>query len=263
MNKEADNVSGYTWMVNTFEKVDGTTVKLSDLSIKENLAPTVAKLYLMSKSGATAVDEKTGKELVFVYLNPTKAGTKAVPGWYYDGTQSKDMQGPGSEGWANDFEVPYGQGFGIYRTTTVATLVFSGAVANSDKEVEASNVSGYTWMGNVMPTDLTLSDLSIKENLAPTVAKLYLMSKSGATAVDEKTGKELVFVYLNPTKAGTKAVPGWYYDGTQSKDMQGPGSEGWANDYPIKAGQGFGIYRTTTSATLVVPSPLVDLNAAE
>ena len=248
-------------MVNTFEKVDGSTVKLSDFTIKENLNPTGAMLYLLDKAGATLID-KNGKKCVYVYLNPTKAGTRAVPGWYYDGTASKDMQGPGSAGWCNDVEIPYGAGFGLFRGTTAATLVFSGAVAQKDAELIASNASGYTWMGNVMPVDMTLADLAIKENLNPTGAMLYLLDKGGATLVDEN-GKKCVYVYLNPTKAGTRAVPGWYFDGTASKDMQGPGSAGWCNDVVIKAGQGFGLFRGTTSATLIVPSPLVDQKAAE
>ena len=121
-NEAAENASGYTWMANTFQKVDGSTVKLSDFTIKENLNPTVAMLYLLSKTGATLVDEK-GNKCVYIYLNPTKAGTKAVPGWYLNGTASKDMQGPGSDGWANDVVIKAGQGFGLFRGTTSATLI--------------------------------------------------------------------------------------------------------------------------------------------
>ena len=261
MDKVADNVSGYTWMVNTFQKIDGTTLKLSDLSIKENLNPTVARLYLLSKTGATLLDEG-GNKCVYVYLNPAKATGGKVAGWYRDGTASSAMTGPGSAGWCNDVEIPYGQGFGIFRTTTSATLIFSGTVANEDAELVASNVSGYTWMGNVMPVDMTLADLSIKENLNPTVARLYLLSKTGATLLDEG-GNKCVYVYLNPAKATGGKVAGWYRDGTASSAMTGPGSAGWCNDVIIKAGQGFGLFRTTTSATLIVPSPLVDHKAAE
>ena len=256
MDKAADNVSGYTWMVNTFQKVDGTTLKLSDLSIKENLNPTVAKLYLLSSSGATLVDDN-GNKCVYVYLNPNKATGTKVSGWYLDGTTSANMTGPSSAGWANDVEIPYGQGFGIFRGTTVATLIFSGSVAAGDQDIEAKNPSGYTWMGNVMPVDLTLSDLQIIENLNPTVAKLYLLSSTGATLVDDK-GNKCVYVYLNPSKATGTKVAGWYLDGTPSANMIGPSSAGWANDVSIKAGQGFGIFRGTTKATIRVPSPLAD-----
>ena len=118
-------------MVNTFQKVDGSTVKLGDFSIKENLNPTAATLYLLDKAGATLVDEK-GNKCVYVYLNPTKAGTKAVPGWYFNGTASKDMQGPGSDGWCNDVVIKAGQSFGLYRGTTSATLIVPSPLA--DKE---------------------------------------------------------------------------------------------------------------------------------
>ena len=127
MDKVADNVSGYTWMVNTFQKVDGSVTKLSDFSIKENLNPTVAKLSLLDKDGATAKEE-SGKYCTYVYLNPAKATGTRVAGWYLDGTSSAAMTGPGSDGWRNDVEIPYGMGFGLNRGTTAATLVFSVAI---------------------------------------------------------------------------------------------------------------------------------------
>ena len=69
MDKEASNANGYTWMANTFQKVDGTDTKLSDLSFKENLAPSAAKLYLLSKTGATLVDENGNENPL---IKPTK-----------------------------------------------------------------------------------------------------------------------------------------------------------------------------------------------
>ena len=122
MDKVAENVSGYTWMVNTFQKVDGSVTKLSDFSIKENLNPTVAKLSLLDKDGATAKEE-SGKYCTYVYLNPAKATGTRVAGWYLDGTSSAAMTGPGSDGWRNDVEIKAGQAFGLNRGTTSATLI--------------------------------------------------------------------------------------------------------------------------------------------
>ena len=129
MDKAADNASGYTWMANTFQKVDGTVTKLSDLSFKENLAPTAAKLYLLSKTGATLVDAN-GKKCIYVYLNPTKAGTTKVPGWYFADTASSAMTGESSAGWANNVVISAGAGFGIQRGTAAATLVIPSPLAD-------------------------------------------------------------------------------------------------------------------------------------
>ena len=68
-NKAAE-VSGYTWVANTFEKVDGSVTKLSDLAFEPAPAPTAVKLYLLSKSGAT--EEIDGKKQIFIYVGPAK-----------------------------------------------------------------------------------------------------------------------------------------------------------------------------------------------
>ena len=267
-------MSGYTWVANTFEKVDGSVTKLSDLAFEPAPAPTAVKLYLLSKSGAT--EEIDGKKQIFIYVGPAKCTKNNgwIPGWYYftlNGTQVAAAQfklGSESAYWANNVELPYGQGFGINKTTATVSIVFSGSVANEDKPIPATN-SGYTWMGNVMPTDMKLSDLAFDPAPAPTAVKHYKLSKTGAT--EEIDGKKQIFIYVGPAKC-TKAngwIPGWYYftlNGTQVAVAQfklGSESAYWANDVEIKAGEGFGINKTTATVSLIVPSPLVDHAAAE
>ena len=270
MNKAAGNASGYTWMANTFENVGGGVTKLKEFSLSESQAPTGVRLYLLDKVGATLIDD--GKQQVFVYVHPARC-TQAngwISGWYYftlNGINVAAAQfklGSESAYWANEVEIPYGQGFGLYRGTGTTTIVFSGAVSDSDANISAVNASGYTWSGNVMPSEVTLSDLSLVESQAPTGVRLYKLDKVGATSIVD--GKQQVFVYVHPARC-TQAngwISGWYYftlNGTNVAAAQfklGSESAYWANDIVIKAGEGFGVYRGTGTTTLVVPSPLAD-----
>ena len=59
MNKAAE-ASGYTWVANTFEKVDGSVTKLCDLAFDPAPTPTAVKLYKLNKNGAT--EEIDGKK---------------------------------------------------------------------------------------------------------------------------------------------------------------------------------------------------------
>ena len=264
-------------MANTFKNVDGSATTLKNFSLSESQAPTGVKLYLLSKTGATLVDED-GKQQIFVFVHPARC-TQAngwISGWYYftlNGTQVAVAQfklGSASTYWANDVEIPYGQGFGLNRGTSATTIVFNGEVNDKDASIPAINASGYTWMGNVMPTDMKLSDFSLVESQAPTGVKLYKLSKTGATLIDED-GKQQIFVFVHPARC-TQAngwISGWYYftlNGTQVAVAQfklGSASAYWANDVVVKAGEGFGLNRGTATTTLVVPSPLVDHTMAE
>ena len=251
--------------------------KLSDFAISESQLPTAINLYLLSKLGATEEDAQ-GRKQKFVFVHPARctAANGWVSGWYFaalNGTNVAAAQfklGSASTYWANDIEIPYGQGFGIFRTTVAATLVFSGAVAAEDKDISAVNASGYTWMGNVMPVAYKLKDFSINESQLPTAINFYLLSKLGATEEDAQ-GRKQKFVFVHPARCTVANgwVSGWYFaalNGTNvaaAEFKKGSSSAYWANEIEIPAGQGFGIFRTTVAATLKVPSPLVDHTTAE
>jgi hypothetical protein len=136
-NKTAD-ANGYTWMVNTFQKVDGSTTKLSDLAIAESQLPTAVNLYLLSSTGATAVDSD-GRQQKFVFVHPARCTTANgwISGWYYatlNGTNIAAAQfklGSSSAYWANNVAIPAGQGFGIYKGNITVTLNVPSPLADS------------------------------------------------------------------------------------------------------------------------------------
>jgi len=271
-NKTADNASSYSWVANTFKKVDGGVVKLSDFSLSESQAPTAVTVFLLGANGANLKDAN-GNSQTFVYVHPARC-TEAngwVSGWYYQNMNGVNIAaaqfklGSQSTYWANDYEVPYGSSFGVRRGTATTTLVFSGSVSTSDAEVEAVNASSYTWLGNVMPVDYKLKDLALKESQAPTAVTLFFLGANGANLKDAN-GNSQTFVYVHPARC-TEAngwVSGWYYqnlNGTNIAAAQfklGSNSAYWANEYDIPAGAGFGVRRGTATTTLIIPSPLAD-----
>ena len=271
-NKAADNASGYSWIANTFEKVDGSVVQLKDFSLSESQIPTAVSLFILGSNGANLKD-KDGNSQTFVYVHPARC-TKAngwVSGWYYQTLNGVNVNaaqfklGSGSTYWANEYEIPYGSSFGLSRGANATTLVFSGSVKNSDAEIAVPNASSYSWLGNVMPVDYKLQDLSLKESQIPTAVTLFILGSNGANLKD-KDGNSQTFVYVHPARC-TKAngwVSGWYYQTLNGVNVNaaqfklGSGSTYWANDYEIPAGMGFGISRGANATTLVVPSPLAD-----
>ncbi len=214
-----------------------------------------------------------GRRQVFVYVHPDRctAANGWVSGWYYQRLGTTNIAaaqfklGSSSTYWANAVQVPYGQGFGVYKGTAKTSVVFSGAVPNSDAEITAANNSGYSWTGNAMPIDYKLKDFALKESQIPTAVQLYFLSKTGATMVDSEERRQ-VFVFVHPDRctAANGWVSGWYYQRLGTTNIAaaqfklGSESSYWANEVEVPAGQGFGIYKGTATTTLVIPSPIAD-----
>ena len=270
MDKAADNANSYTWMANTFKKVDGSVVKLKDFSVKEAQAPVAVKLYFLNNNGATKPDAEGRDGFVFVHPGMCTEVNGWKTGWYafrLNGAQvnaAEWKKGSESAFWANEVEVPYGQGFGINRMAAATSIVFSGQVSMEDAKIDIPNANSYTWTGNVMPVDLKLKDLSIKEAQAPVAVKLYFLNNNGATKPDAEGRDGFVFVHPGMCTEVNGWKTGWYafrMNGVQvnaAEWKKGSESAFWANEVDIPAGQGFGINRMAATTTLIVPSPLAD-----
>ena len=276
-NRAAENANSFSWIANTFEKVDGSVVQLKDFSLSESQIPTAVTLFLLGSNGANLKD-KDGNAETFVFVHPARC-TQAngwVTGWYYQNKNGVNVNaaqfklGSASAYWANEYEIPYGTSFGMKRGTATTTLVFSGSVRNSDADVNVPNANSFSWLGNVMPVDYKLKDLSLVESQIPTAVTLFLLGSNGANLKD-KDGNAQTFVFVHPARctAANGWVSGWYYQNLNGTNVaaaefkKGSASAYWANEYDIPSGTGFGMKRGTATTTLKVPSPLVDHKAAE
>ena len=138
-HKTAENASAYSWIANTFEKVGGGVVKLSDFSLSENQLPTAVSIFLLGSNGANLKDEG-GNSQTFIFVHPARctAANGWVSGWYYktkNGTNAvaaEFKKGSESVLWANEYSVPAGCGFGISRGTGTTTLVVPSPIADAE-----------------------------------------------------------------------------------------------------------------------------------
>ena len=273
-------------MVCTFQKVDGTGMVLSDFAFDEVQSQGANKIIFSNPNGAQlkvpqTADPTKMDAVEFYYVHPgwcTDTRSEWIPGWYWakkDGVSANAAQfklGSSSSLWAGDYPVPYGTQIGVYRTSNnSATLTFNGAVAPADQEIVATEAKGRFWTGNVMPVDYTLKDFSFTEIQSQGANKIIFSNPNGAQlkvpqTADPTKMDAVEFYYVHPgwcTDTRSEWIPGWYWvkkDGVSANAAQfklGSSSSLWAGDYPIPAGQGFGIYRTSNNpATLKVPSPI-------
>ena len=206
-NKTADNASSFSWIANTFEKVDGSAVKLKDFSLSESQLPTAVQVFLLGSNGANLKDAE-GNEQTFVYVHPARC-TDAngwVSGWYYQrlgGTNVAAAQfklGSQSAYWANEYAIPYGSSFGIKRGTAVTTLVFSGTVRATDAEIDVPNPSSFSWLGNVMPVDYKLKDIYLFESQLPTAVQLFFLGSNGANLKESLFAMKMAQIFPFTTK---------------------------------------------------------------
>ena len=280
LNKSAENANNSSWLISTFQRVDGTTALLKDFVIVEDQAQNNVHLKILSKTGKIDVDTDKGLKKSFIYVNPKRPGVSSagwIPGWYYgfqaNGTTpvaaTEFVKGEDSAYWAGDVEIPYGTGFGIERAAMAATLIFNGQVASKDVNLSAPNANNSSWLGNCMPVDLKLKDFAIVEDQAQNNVHLKLLSKTGKIDVDTDKGLKKSFIYVNPNRPGVSSagwIPGWYYgfqaNGTTpvaaTEFVKGNKSDYWAGDVDIPAGTLFGVERAAAGATVNIPSPLVD-----
>lgn len=289
MNKDT-NEELYTMVAPAFQNVGKTTYSLYDLkgggyeASKPNTAakprytggcqPGDFEVRVLKNDGNVDTtlpgggmyfwaDAKTG----FV-SNPTTYG----PGWFtYDSSSGEFVEMAKEQMEAIRFDL--GQAFWVAAGSM--TLVSSGEVSKNDLEVD-SNDDLYTAIGNGIPVDMTLADLTgggyeaSKPNTAakprytggcqPGDFEVRILKNDGNVDTslpgggmyfwaDAKTG----FV-SNPTTYG----PGWFTYDSSSGDFTAMTKE-QMEAVKIPAGQGLWVKAATM--TLIFPSPLADHEA--
>ena len=187
----------------------------------------------------------------FIVEKLTTAGTREAayhwldtgtigPGWFADETGAAISGGPES--------VKFDAGSGFWIAGSDYKLVPAGAVNPFDVAF-TTVASGKVAIGNAMPVDLKLSDLTVTGYTAP-----YKNSK-GKWVEGCQAYK---FIAEKLTTAGTREVayhwldtgtigPGWFADET------GSAIEGGADNVTIPAGQG--LWTAGSGYKLVIPAP--------
>ena len=237
------DATGKKMVVPTFLNVgESNKVSLADLKVTGYTAPS------QNAKGKWINGCQGGK---FIASKLTTAGTEDVsyywidngtigPGWFADETGTAIAGGAES--------VKFDTGVGFWVDGSDYKLVPAGAVNTSDVEFTTDS-TGKVAIGNSMPVDIKLSDLTVTGYTAPS------QNAKGKWINGCQGGK---FIASKLTTAGTEDVsyywidngtvgPGWFADET------GTAISGGANAVTIPAGQGFWV--DGSGYKLVIPAP--------
>ena len=226
-------VSGYT--PPTWEKVGKVFVNVG------GCAGQTFVMQTLTTSGST--DQK------YVWLDyMTGASTRVGPGWFADSNATPIEGGEGS--------VKLDAGKALWIQGSGLTLQPAGAVNPFDVEIKTDS-TGNVAIGNCMPIDLKLSDLTVTGYTPPTwenVGKVFVnvggcagqtfvmqtLTTSGST--DQK------YVWLDyMTGASTRVGPGWFADSNATP------IDGGADKVLLPAG--LGLWVQGSGLTLALPAP--------
>ena len=194
------------------------------------------------------------------------------PGWYVEGdTAGQYVALTDEEAKSITFEL--GQAFWV--SAGAKTLVSSGEVSKNDLEVE-TNVQLYTAIGNGIPVDMTLADLTgggyeaSKPNTAArprwtggcTIGtfEVEILNNSGTPDTTLLGGGKYFWADAKTgfVDATVPWGPGWYIEGETAGQYVALTKE-QAQQIPIPAGQG--LWVSAGGKTLIFPSPLADHEA--
>lgn len=232
-DKEVTGNSYFNFVVPTFEKVDGTTLKLADLSLKYvNPDQSSQNIWTLDLGGAT--------KQTYYYVNEAVAedwgeDPADVVGWYKDSNCTEP---------AGDVELPYGQGFALVSVADTTKVVFSGAVYPGEVAVDIKGGNIFNFTGNCLPVGCKLNDLALIYEVADQSSQnIWTLDIGGAT--------QKAYYYVNEAVAedwgeDPADVVGWYKDSNCTEP---------AGDVDLPAGQGVAIV-SVRPIQLLVPAAI-------
>ena len=235
--------SGKVMVVPTFLNVgESNKVSLADLKVTGYKAPS------KNAKGKWVDGCQAGK---FIATKLTNAGTGEAyyhwldtgtigPGWFADETGT-----PIEGGVAN---IKFDAGTGFWTSGSAYKLVPAGAVNTFDVAYKTLT-SGKVSVGNSMPIDLKLSDLTVTGYKAPSKnakGKWVDGCQAGKFIATKLTNAGTGEAYYHWLDTGTVG-PGWFADET------GAPIEGGVDNVVIPAGQG--LWTSGSGYTLLIPAP--------
>ena len=240
-NRAADK-TGWNLIAGTFLPVGktGDQMTLNDVAANDVWDPTSDNIQFLTSSGATRV-RKDGKSATYTYINADWATELSCEiGWYQDVALGDGEFLPPEE--EDDFS--YGVGAVVQAANTSSALLFSGEVAKGKQTILAKH-SGWNLIGNPLPVDRTMADISANEVWDPTSDNIQFLTSSGATRI-RQDGKLATYTYINSDWATELACePGWYQDvALGDGEFLPPESE----DNIVKAGSAFVVQSVSNEA---------------
>ena len=217
----------------TFLKVgeNPTAVKLSD--IKQTVGDPGDLILCIYNDNVTRLAQ-------YIYVSAEAAAEAEIDaGWYaLDGDGNPDV-----ESGVQDADLPYGQGCVINSASSTAEYTSAGEVDSIKREFTVT-AGARKMMGNVLPRDITLSEL--KQTVGDPGDLVFCTYDNNVTRLAQ-------YIYVSDEAAAEAEIAaGWYaLDGDGNPDV-----EGGVKDFTIPAGQGFVVNSANSSAVLQFPKAM-------
>ena len=234
--------SGWTVITGTFKNIGVGVKTLSDVTVNDVWDPTGDNIQFLDEGGGTRV-RSDSYQAVYTYLNADWASSMGTTaGWYQvDALMNDGLFLPPEEN--DDFS--YGAGAVVQTGSTEAGLTCSGEVPKGPQTILAVK-SGWNIIGNPLPIDMTLSDVTANDVWDPTGDNIQFLDEGGGTRV-RSDSYQAVYTYLNADWASSMGTTaGWYQVDALMNDGLFLTPEESDND--IKAGSAFIVQTSSDSS---------------
>ncbi len=239
--------SGFTWSVSTFQQIG-----------KELEAQTLGSFALPTDenflSGDSIILEVYGTdgalEGSYSFVDEGNAATYGLTstGWYpLEKMQNWEAT---DEDLSNDVVIPFGKGVIITSGEADTTLTFAGQVVAEAKSYTVAG-SGFTWIGNATPVDLTLGDFAIPTDEGFLSGDSIILEFYGTDGALEGS-----YSFVDEGNAATYGLAntGWYpLEKMQNWEAT---DEDLSNSVQIPSGKMVIITSGEADTTLTLPNPM-------
>ena len=206
-NRAAEK-SGWNLIAGTFKTIgkEKSAMTLADAVGNSLWDPTNDSIQFLDEGGGTR-QRGDGYTAEYTYINAEWAAMLSCEvGWYQFQAINN---GEGFYPPEDDDDFSYGAGAVVQVGNTEAGLTFSGEVTKGPQTILAAK-SGWNIIGNPLPIDLTLADVSGNETWDPTNDSIQFLDEGGGTRIRED-GYTAEYTYINAEWAAMLSCEvGWY-----------------------------------------------------
>ena len=238
--------SGFNYVANTFVPVGMERSEMTLGDIKPNEDFVNSSIQFLTTGGATATvnDPNLGTvKATYIYWTEDDEPEDGA-GWYFFADDDAAYN-------QNGRVVPFGDAYCVSRASneTDAELMYAGEVQTT--AVTKSLVSGFNYVGNCCPKDITLGDITPKEDFVNSSIQFLTPGGATATVADADLGTvKATYIYWTEDDEPEDGA-GWYFFADDDAAYN-------QNGRPLSAGEAFCVSRASneTDATVTIPSAL-------
>ena len=238
--------SGFNYVANTFVPVgtERSEMTLGDIQPNEDFVNSSIQFLTTGGATATVNDPNLGTvKATYVYWTEDDEPEDGA-GWYFLADDDAEYN-------QSSRVIPFGDAYCVDRAgnESDAGLTFAGEVQTTSVTKDLN--SGFNYIGNCSPVNVTLADILPNEDFVNSSIQFLTTGGATATVVDENLGTvKATYVYWTEDDEPEDGA-GWYFLADDDAEYN-------QNSRAISAGEAFCVDRAgnETDATITIPSAL-------